>query len=120
MIQGLGIDLVETSRIKGKIDQTKFISRILTTAEATRFKNLTEKRKIEFLAGRFAAKEAYAKALGTGIGAQLSFLDIEILNNESGKPVLTDLQRPGQLVHVAITHTSTAASAVAIIESNVD
>ncbi len=118
MILGLGIDLIELVRIKEQMTREKFIHRVLTKAEQDKFQGLSDRRKLEFLAGRFAAKEAYAKALGTGIGSELSFQDIEVMNLASGKPILTDKRRPEQLTHTAITHTDSAASAVVIIESS--
>lgn len=79
MIFGIGIDIVELHRIENMLSrQTRFPQRILTEAEYARFTQLSDKRKIEFLAGRFAAKEAFSKAYGTGIGKELSFQDIEI------------------------------------------
>jgi holo-[acyl-carrier protein] synthase len=117
MIIGLGIDLIELGRIKDQMNREKFVQRILTKDEQEKYTGLSDKRKLEYLAGRFAAKEAYAKALGTGIGAELSFQDIEVINHSSGKPILTDKRRPEQLTHTAITHTDSAASAVVIIES---
>ena len=64
MIVGIGIDIVELKRIR-KINkrQKKFVDRILTPFEKEIINRLTEKRQIEFLAGRFAAKEAFAKAV---------------------------------------------------------
>jgi len=71
----------------------------------------TEKRKIEYLAGRFAAKEAFVKALGTGIG-EVSFQDIEILSS-GGKPVCNykDFK-----CHVTISHTDEYAVAFVLLE----
>jgi holo-[acyl-carrier protein] synthase len=68
MIQGIGIDAVDLARIKKLIqDKPKFISRILTPNEQMLFDNLPLKRQIEFLGGRYACKEAFSKAWGTGI-----------------------------------------------------
>ena len=89
MIFGIGIDIVELHRIENMLSrQARFPQRILTEAEYARFTLLSDKRKIEFLAGRFAAKEAFSKAYGTGIGKELSFQDIETGNDTAGKPVL--------------------------------
>lgn len=120
MIQGIGLDIVELNRMEKKIHHEKFVGRILTEKEKERFLQLNANRKIEFLAGRFAAKEAYSKALGTGIGKGVSFLDIEILNNEAGKPVLHDKSRQNRekIVHISITHTKEYAAAQVIIESS--
>ena len=71
MIHGIGIDLIEIDRIKDVyIKQSdKLIHRILTEQEQQKFNSFkNDKRKLEFLAGRFATKEAFSKALGTGLG----------------------------------------------------
>lgn len=94
--------------------QKRFVDRILTSFEKEGYDQLSEKRKIEFLAGRFAAKEAFAKAHGTGIGANLSFLDIQVENDEMGKPVITKPLQEG--VHLSISHSSDYAVAQVIIE----
>ncbi|WP_449489008.1 holo-ACP synthase, partial [Streptomyces lavendulae] len=76
MIYGIGLDITELKRIASMAGRHKkrFAERILTRGqEADQYYELSEKRKIEFLAGRFAAKEAFSKAFGTGIGRQLSF-----------------------------------------------
>lgn len=83
----LGTDLVFLPRFQDKIDDEKFIDRVLTKAEKDIFSQITHERlRLEFLAGRYACKEAYSKALGSGIG-QLDFLDLEILRNEMGAPI---------------------------------
>ena len=116
MIQGIGIDLVELDRIETLMErQPAFPTRILTEREMTRFLALSDHRKIEFLAGRFSAKEAFSKALGTGIGAGMSFLDIEILPNEMNKPIVyTDLFQGN--IHVTISHSKEYAMAQIILE----
>jgi holo-[acyl-carrier protein] synthase len=117
MISGIGTDIVELDRIKRISErQEKFIDRILTDAEKIEYKKLSDKRKIEFLAGRFAAKEAFAKAAGTGIGHELSFLDIEIAVDEKGKPFIVKPYRDG--VHLSISHSRDFAVAQVVIEKN--
>ena len=89
-ITGLGMDAVELSRIEKIVAEPKtFLQKVLTPAELEKYNSLPTKRKVEFLAGRFAAKEAYAKALGTGIGQHVSFQDIEVLNDASGNGLTT-------------------------------
>ncbi|RYL87815.1 holo-[acyl-carrier-protein] synthase [Sporolactobacillus sp. THM7-4] len=118
MITGIGIDLIELNRIEKHIQDDAFINRVLTPAERKLFYPLGSKRKIEFLAGRFSAKEAYAKAKGTGLGASLSFQDMSIINDSHGKPVLMDKTLTEMtVVHLSITHTDCTAAAVAVIES---
>ena len=117
MIIGTGMDLVEINRISQQIHNKKFIERILTPAEQETlegFKN--QRRQEEFLAGRFAAKEAYAKARGTGIGTNLSWQDITILNDESGRPTIQEKKDYKHHVHLSITHTKEYAAAFVIIE----
>lgn len=117
MITGIGIDIVELSRI-GKIieRQPRFSERILTPFERERFEALKGKRKIEFLAGRFAAKEAFAKAVGTGIGKNLSFLDIEVTADGNGRPMIRKPFDEG--VHLSITHSEEYVVAQVVIEKN--
>ncbi len=88
MIYGVGTDIVEINRIEQIIAKNKdaFARRILTEHERDLFENRGANPK--FLAKRFAAKEAFAKALGTGIGAVVSFVDIMIKNDEAGKPFI--------------------------------
>ncbi|KAA9017099.1 holo-ACP synthase [Niallia endozanthoxylica] len=115
MISGIGLDIVELQRIKKIVErQSKFVNRILTPFETESYEQLSDKRRIEYLAGRFAAKEAFAKAFGTGIGENLSFLDIQIENDEKGKPYIRKPFQKG--VHLTITHSAEYAAAQVIIE----
>ena len=72
MIHGIGIDLIEIERIKKLLrNKDKLVKRILTQEEEHQFHSFkSEKRKFEYLSGRFATKEAFSKALGTGLGKQ--------------------------------------------------
>jgi holo-[acyl-carrier protein] synthase len=116
MIKGIGIDIIELSRIEDIFNrQKKFVERVLTPNERMKFEDLSAARKVEFLAGRFAAKEAYSKANGTGIGENLSFLDIEIENDSSGKPFFA---KPETKAHLSITHSRDYAAAQVIIEED--
>lgn len=70
-----------------KINNINFINKVLTTNEQVIFNNLNnERRKVEFLAGRFACKEAYSKAMKVGIG-KIDFLDFEVLKDENNAPI---------------------------------
>ncbi|WP_449538589.1 holo-ACP synthase [Ferdinandcohnia sp. Marseille-Q9671] len=116
MIIGTGIDIVELERIKKILHrQKKFVDRILTPKEKEKFYKLSGSRQIEFLAGRFAVKEAYSKAVGTGIGEGLRFLDIEVLSDENGKPILT--KPMNHKAHLSISHSREYAIAQVILES---
>ncbi|MFD1205862.1 MULTISPECIES: holo-ACP synthase [Sporosarcina] len=115
MITGIGLDIVELHRIRTLDEKSdKFRRRILSEREIALYESLPSHRKIEFLAGRFAAKEAFAKARGTGIGEGCSFIQIEILNEASGKP---SLFFDGREVtgFVSITHTKSVAAAQVIL-----
>ncbi|MBE1555194.1 holo-ACP synthase [Sporosarcina limicola] len=115
MISGIGLDIVEIDRI-AELDarSQKFRARILTIEELMIYEALKSHRRTEFLAGRFAAKEAFAKARGTGIGEACNFTDIGIIPAENGKPIL---YFKGSLVDgfVTITHTKTMAAAQVIL-----
>lgn len=88
-IIGLGTDIVETARIKSALERfgEHFYKRICSAGEL----NIAADKNFaaSFFAGRWAAKEAAAKALGCGIGENCSFNDIEILNDPNGRPVMT-------------------------------
>ena len=114
MIIGIGFDVVELSRIKSAVLRNgRFVDRILTANEKQMYQRLNERRRIEFLAGRFAAKEAYAKARGTGIGT-LSWHDIDV-TSKNGQPVIESAG--DETIHISITHTKSFAAAQVIIES---
>ncbi|MDW0110160.1 holo-ACP synthase [Sporosarcina aquimarina] len=116
MITGIGLDITELDRITDLNQKSeKFHKRILTDAEQRHYQTLSGHRQTEFLAGRFAAKEAFAKALGTGIGPQCSFQDISVLPNSKGAPILSFKD---ELVEgfVSITHTRTVAAAQVILQ----
>ena len=81
---GVGVDIVKNSRIKKSISNKKFLLRIFTNNEIAKSKKITD--KTAFFSKRFAAKEAFSKALGTGFRDSLNFKDISIRNNREGKP----------------------------------
>ena len=86
MIFGIGIDVVEVERVESSIAEfgERFVNRIFTESEREYCES--QKRPSIHYAARFAAKEAVAKAFGTGIGKELSWLDMEIRRRESGEP----------------------------------
>ena len=86
IIVGNGVDIVENSRIKKSIKNIKFIKRIYSSEEVKKSKLKTD--KVSYFAKRFAAKEAFSKALGTGISNGINFNEIVILNKKSGKPYI--------------------------------
>ena len=83
-ILGIGVDIVKNKRIKTLIKNKLFLSRTFSQNEIKTSKNISN--KINYFSKRFAAKEALAKSLGTGFRNNLNFKDIEILNNNKGKP----------------------------------
>ncbi|MEY8446534.1 holo-ACP synthase [Enterococcus ratti] len=115
MIRGIGIDAVELPRIAKIIkEKPQFIDRVLTPNEMAQFQALPFHRQVEFLGGRYACKEAFAKAWGTGIG-KVTFQEIEILKNEMGQPVVSQSPHKGKS-WASITHTDELVFAQIILE----
>ena len=99
-IFGVGTDIVKVSRVKRSLKNKHFLSRIFNNKEITKCK-----RNINFsncFAKRFAAKEAFSKALGTGISKGISFNEIIILNEKNGKPVIKLLNKTKKIVEKKI------------------
>ena len=86
-IYGIGTDIVSVDRIKGSLKNKKFINRIFNEKEILKCKKINN--SINCYAKRFAAKEAFSKALGTGISSGINFNEIIILNKKSGKPYIS-------------------------------
>lgn len=117
--KGLGNDIIEIDRIRKSIERhgVHFLNRVFTQREQDycyQFKD-----PVPHFAARWAAKEAVAKAFGTGFGADLSWHDIEILNNDRGKPQVILSESVQRLYHnprllVSISHCTSYASAVAL------
>ncbi|HNQ77222.1 MAG TPA: holo-ACP synthase [Acidobacteriota bacterium] len=123
MLIGLGSDIVSVIRIAGVASRRHgFAGRILARTEMEIYEE--RKRSPEFLAGRFAAKEAFLKALGTGLGNGILFPEIEIRPGASGNPLIDfrgramDVFRSigGKKAFVSISHEKDYALAVAVIE----
>ena len=90
MILGIGTDVIEIKHLKEAIKKKpKIIERLFTPTERKRAQKLSQERKMSFYAKRFSGKEAISKACGTGIGGNISWLDLEISNNQQGAPVVT-------------------------------
>jgi len=83
-IIGNGVDIVENRRIKNSLKIKGFVDRVFTRNEITKSKKLNN--KINYFAKRFAAKEAFVKALGEGFRNNINFNDIDISNDKNGKP----------------------------------
>lgn len=123
MIIGIGVDIVEIARIARVVKRKpRFVMRILTERERAHLPT-EESRRIEYIAGRFAAKEAIAKALGVGIGAHLGWQSLSIVRDPRGKPtVLLDDARKSmeewqhRHIHLSIAHERSHAIAFVTIE----
>ena len=86
-IIGNGVDIIKNSRINNSLKIKGFLNRIFTEKEIQQGEKL--KNKINFYAKRFAAKEAFVKAIGTGFRSDINFIDIEIKNYKNGKPYIS-------------------------------
>ncbi len=86
-IIGNGVDIIKNRRINSSLKIKGFLNRIFTKKEIDQGKKL--KNKINFYAKRFAAKEAFVKAIGTGFRSDINFIDIEINNRKNGKPYIS-------------------------------
>ncbi len=125
-----GIDLVDCPRIEAMIERhgERFIQRVFTEAEQAYAG--ANKNEIEKLAGRFAAKEAVLKLMGTGWRGKIAWTDVEIINNSTGQPEVVlsgeveKIARKLGIKHISVSITHTAnfaiASAVALTQSNED
>jgi len=126
MIVGSGIDLVEIHRIQQSVDRfgARFLGKVYTPAEQAYC--LRKRNAAESLAARFAAKEAGAKALGTGMSHGVTWLEIEVVRLPGGRPTLrfhgraADMARRLKVQHAAlsITHTKDLAMASVVLESD--
>jgi holo-[acyl-carrier protein] synthase len=124
MIVGSGIDLVEIARIQHSMDRygTRFLDRVYTAAEKAYC--LRKRKAAESFAARFAAKEAGAKALGTGISHGVSWLEIEVVREPSGRPSLKFHGRAAERAErmgvrntaLSLTHTEALAMASVVLE----
>lgn len=120
MIYGIGTDIIEISRVAKSIQRLgqHFLDRLFTHREQEYC--LKYKASERHFAGRFAAKEAIAKALGTGMNEKLNWLDIEIINSVTGSPEVILSEKAmahfqGITVKVSISHNHETAIAFAIV-----
>lgn len=115
MLVGIGTDIIEIDRIARLLAQERFCTRIFTPQERTYLQS-RGKNMAESAAGLFCAKEAAAKALGTGISGKLSWQNIEITHSETGKPSLTIHGQTQLACFVSISHCHTYATAMVIAQ----
>ena len=128
MVIGLGTDLVEVDRLQASLDRfgPRFLDRIFTPAEQAYAAR--KRQPAESLAARFAAKEAGAKALGTGISRGVSWRDLEVARASGRAPELLLHGRAAELaaalgvrhISLSLTHTSAYAFAVVVLEGGSD
>ena len=124
MILSIGVDIVEPERIGGMMERHggRFLSRTFTAREIAYCRG--RKRAVEHFAARWAAKEAVAKALGTGFDRRIGWKDIEVVKNPSGSVRVQLYRKAGALadklgvarIHLSLSHTAGAALAFAILE----
>ncbi|MGB6975603.1 MAG: holo-ACP synthase [Terracidiphilus sp.] len=127
MIVGSGIDLIEIARIHQSMERfgERFLDRVFTPAEQA-YCLRKQKTAAESLAARFAAKEAGAKALGTGISRGVHWLEIEVVREPGGRPTLRFTGRAARIASamgvartaLSLTHTANLAMASVLLESD--
>jgi holo-[acyl-carrier protein] synthase len=122
MIYGIGTDIVAVERIKGSIEKygDRFLRKIFTPTEIEYCNRFKDTEHLHF-AARFAAKEAFSKAIGTGMADGFKFKEVGIVNKRTGEPTLVlsgeMAERYGDLKsHVSLSHSSTDALAVVVLE----
>ena len=124
MVLGVGTDLIETKRVHDSIDRfgERFVERIFTAGEIAYCNR--KRNSAESFAARFAAKEAGAKALGTGISRGVSWKEFEVRRETSGRPTLHLSGRAAELaeamgvrkIQLSLTHSRELAMAVVVVE----
>jgi holo-[acyl-carrier protein] synthase len=123
VVTGVGIDMIEVDRVASKIGKEMgFRELVFSAVEISYCEAMAD--KYQHYAARFAAKEAFFKALGTGWLNGTAFNEVEISNNTDGKPELTLIGQTAELlkeqgplkISVSLTHLKTIASAIVIIE----
>lgn len=125
----IGTDLVEVSRVRDAIERTgeAFLNRVYTIGEQ-QYCDSKGAHRFESYAARFAVKEAFAKAVGTGIGEAVSFHEVEVIHDDAGKPGILlhggtkayfQQYFTGAEVDVSISHTATFAVATVLISGSV-
>jgi len=111
MSKAIGIDIVEFSQIKAKLND-RFIKRILSDNELQRYNSIThEQRKLEYISGRFAAKEAYTKVYKK-FDTPLNFVNVEVLNDENGAPYIKSKYMSEDTILVSISHSTNYVIAI--------
>lgn len=124
MILGVGIDLCDARRIEKSLEKPSFCDYVYAPAEQTLLAGLSGKRRAETAAANFAAKEAFLKAAGTGLGG-FALSELALLRAENGAPYFELSGRAaawasqrGLTVHVSLTHESGLANAIVLLEQH--
>jgi holo-[acyl-carrier protein] synthase len=111
MSKAIGIDIVELEEIKEKLSD-KFVHRILSERELERYHGIKNtERRLQYLAGRFAVKEAYTKVYRK-FDTPLRFVDVVVLNDAEGAPYIESTYRKEDVLHVSISHSRNYVVAV--------
>ena len=128
MIAGIGTDIVKVQRMRGAVARhgDRFLAKVFTPAEIAYCRERV--RESEHLAARFAAKEAVAKALGTGVSDGVTLREIEVVNDAYGKPQIAlhagaqrlAAKRNIARLHLSISHTGELAMAQVVAETGAD
>lgn len=122
MIKGIGIDIIEVERVAKKIENSSFKHRVFSEEE---IKYCDSKaNKAQHYAGRFAAKEAFMKALGTGWEGKFAFAEVEVLRDEKGKPYINLIGNAAKCIEevnisnvlLSLSHIKAMAAATVVIE----
>ena len=124
MIKGLGTDIIEVDRMKKRLNNEPDFTLTIFTKDEIKYCE-SFKFKEQNYAARFAAKEAFLKALGTGWRDGLSFDQIEIINDEFGKPHIKTYNKASETlnkmqiknIHISLSHTKDYAMSTVILES---
>jgi len=123
LIYGVGTDIIETDRVKSQLEKVSGLKEQLFTNLEIEYCE-SKKRHEQHFAARFAAKEAFFKAIGTGWRYGLAYKEVEVLNNKEGKPSLKLHGKSREFadkeniktIHISISHIKEIANAIVILE----
>ena len=124
MIYGIGTDIIQIQRIKDMKSQKSFAQKILSKEELHTYSQLNQEQQIMYLSKQFSGKEAFSKAIGTGISGEINFKSIKILRDSCGKPFFDFSKEIKKLLndlgirqsHVSLSDESEYAIAFVILE----
>ncbi len=124
MIFGIGTDIIEVKRMEKHLDKNDALKQKLYTNDEQKYCERGKVTKAQCYAARFAAKEAFFKALGTGYRYGMAFHEIEVLNDELGKPFINPHgkvkeyleEKKIKSIHLSISHVKEMANAFVVLE----